>query len=111
MLVTDAINALFAKYKAQGMTTAQIKAELESFDQQDRYDYDGDGDFSEPDGYIDHFQVVHAGGDESDGDPTFGEDALWAHRSYVLPRRPGPHRPGVQQARRHPGRRHRPVHR
>ena len=35
----------------------------------DRYDYDGDGNFNEPDGYIDHFQIVHAGGDQADGDP------------------------------------------
>ena len=27
----------------------------------DRYDFDGDGDFNEPDGYIDHFQAIHAG--------------------------------------------------
>ena len=36
----------------------------------DRYDYDGDGNFNEPDGYIDHFQIVHAGGDQADGDPS-----------------------------------------
>jgi len=82
-LVTDAIDALVARYKAQGMTTAQIRTQMQRFDVQDRYDYDGDGDFNEPDGYIDHFQVVHAGGDESDGDPQQGEDALWAHRWYV----------------------------
>ena len=46
----------------------------------DRYDYDGDGDFNEPDGYIDHFQIVHAGGDQADGDPWQGEDAIWSHR-------------------------------
>ncbi len=82
-LVTDAVDAYVAQLRASGRTAQQIKADLARFDQQDRYDYDGDGDFREPDGYIDHFQVVHAGGDESDGDPTFGEDALWAHRSYV----------------------------
>ncbi len=31
---------------------------------------DGDGNFNEPDGYIDHFQIVHAGGDEAAGDRT-----------------------------------------
>ena len=25
------------------------------------YDFDGDGNFNEPDGYIDHFQSIHAG--------------------------------------------------
>src|SRR4029078_10884199 len=52
-------------------------------DVQDRYDYDGDGDFHEPDGYIDHFQIVHAGGDEADGDPVYGSDAIWSHRGNV----------------------------
>ena len=50
----------------------------------DRYDYDGDGDFNEPDGYIDHFQIVHAGGDQADGDPYQGEDAIWSHRWYAF---------------------------
>ena len=63
-----------------GTTDAQITADLQSFDQWDRYDYDGDGNFNEPDGYIDHFQIVHAGGDQADGDPYQGEDAIWSHR-------------------------------
>ena len=46
----------------------------------DRYDFDGDGDFNEPDGYLDHFQAVHAGGGEEAG---AGEDAIWSHRWYV----------------------------
>ena len=54
---------------APGRTDAQIAAELASYDQWDRNDFDGDGDFNEPDGYIDHFQIVHAGGDQADGDP------------------------------------------
>ena len=56
---------------------------LAEFDQWDRYDYDFDGDFNEPDGYIDHFQIVHAGGDQADGDPYQGEDAIWSHRWYA----------------------------
>ena len=66
-----------------GRTTAQITADLKTFDQWDRYDYDGDGNFNEPDGYIDHFQIVHAGGDQADGDPQQGEDAIWSHRWYA----------------------------
>ena len=54
------------------------------YDQWDRYDYDGDGNFNEPDGYIDHFQIVHAGGDQADGDPIQGEDAIWSHRWYAF---------------------------
>ena len=50
------------------------------FDVWDRYDFDGDGNFNEPDGYLDHFQAVHAGGGEEAG---AGEDAIWSHRWFV----------------------------
>lgn len=82
-LVSDALNQWVANQKAAGRTDAQITADVKSFDKWDRYDYDGDGNFNEPDGYIDHFQIVHAGGDEADGDPHQGEDAIWSHRWYA----------------------------
>jgi len=82
-LVKDAANQWVADQQAAGRTDAQIKADLASFDVYDRYDFDSDGNFNEPDGYIDHFQIVHAGGDESDGDPQQGEDAIWAHRWFA----------------------------
>jgi immune inhibitor A len=82
-LVRDAVNQWVADRKAAGQTTAQVQAELATFDQWDRYDHDNDGNFNEPDGYLDHFQIVHAGGDQADGDPQQGEDAIWSHRWYV----------------------------
>ena len=42
-----------------------------------------DGNFDEPDGYIDHFQAVHAGEGEDAGGGAQGEDAIWSHRWYV----------------------------
>ncbi len=56
---------------------------LSSFDVWDRYDFDGDGNFNEPDGYIDHFQSVHAGEGEETGGGAQGTDAIWSHRSFV----------------------------
>ncbi|WP_203938961.1 immune inhibitor A domain-containing protein [Spirilliplanes yamanashiensis] len=82
-LVTDAATKWVEEQKAAGRSDAEIKADMQSFDQWDRNDFDGDGNFNESDGYIDHFQIVHAGGDQSDGDPTYGEDAIWAHRWYA----------------------------
>ncbi|MFJ9895204.1 immune inhibitor A domain-containing protein [Streptomyces sp. NPDC091280] len=82
--VQDGVNAWVAQREAAGDTAAEIKAELAQFDQWDRYDYDGDGNFNEPDGYIDHFQIVHAGEDESAGGGAQGEDAIWAHRWYAF---------------------------
>ncbi|CAN5422171.1 immune inhibitor A [soil metagenome] len=82
-LVRDSVNVWEANQRAAGRTEAEISAELATFDQWDRYDFDGDGDFNEPDGYIDHFQIVHSGGDQADGDPQQGEDAIWSHRWYA----------------------------
>ncbi|MER5719728.1 immune inhibitor A domain-containing protein [Streptomyces sp. NPDC002132] len=82
--VQDGVNAWVAQREAAGDTAAEIKAELAQYDQWDRYDFDGDGDFNEPDGYIDHFQIVHAGEDESAGGGAQGEDAIWAHRWYAF---------------------------
>ncbi|GAA1569100.1 MULTISPECIES: immune inhibitor A domain-containing protein [Kribbella] len=82
-LIQDAVNQWVADQEAKGRTKAEITADLKSFDQWDRYDYDGDGNFNEPDGYIDHFQIVHSGGDQADGDPWQGEDAIWSHRWYA----------------------------
>ncbi|RJQ82229.1 M6 family metalloprotease domain-containing protein [Pseudonocardiaceae bacterium YIM PH 21723] len=82
-LVRDAVNQWSADRKAEGATDEQIKQELAKYDQWDRYDYNNNGNFNEPDGYLDHFQIVHAGGDQSDGDPWQGEDAIWSHRWYA----------------------------
>ncbi|RLV49780.1 M6 family metalloprotease domain-containing protein [Nocardioides mangrovicus] len=82
-LVRDAADKWYSSEIAKGRSKAAVTKELKSFDTWDRYDIDGDGDFNEPDGYLDHFQIVHAGGDEADGDPIQGEDAIWSHRWYA----------------------------
>ena len=56
--------------------------DLAAADQVDRYDCDEDGDFNEPDGYFDHFGIVHAGmGEEAGADAT----TIWSHRWYANP--------------------------
>jgi immune inhibitor A len=52
-------------------------------DQVDRYDCDGDGIFTEPDGYIDHLAIVHAGQGEEEGGGAQGPNAIWSHRWYA----------------------------
>ncbi|MGW5675559.1 immune inhibitor A domain-containing protein [Streptomyces sp. NPDC003860] len=81
--VRDGVNAWVADQQARGRTDEQITADLKQYDVWDRYDFDNDGDFNEPDGYIDHFQFVHAGEDESAGGGAQGTDAIWAHRWYA----------------------------
>ena len=72
-----------------GWSMNRVRKYLKTFDTVDRYDFDEDGNFKEPDGFIDHFQIVHAGGDESDGDPTYGIDAIWAHKGHAQVQEPG----------------------
>ncbi len=79
-LLRDAMNVWTADQLDSGKSLADIQAYLKTFDVQDRYDIDGDGNYDEPDNFIDHFQLVHAGGDQAAGDPTFGSDAIWSHR-------------------------------
>ena len=73
--VNDSVDAWAAT-----MSVADANAYLARFDVWDRYDFDHDGNFDEADGYIDHFQSVHAGeGEETGGGPQ-GTDAIWSHR-------------------------------
>ena len=81
--VRDTAKAWYDSQVAAGKTPAEIKAYLAQFDRVDRYDYDGDGDFNEPDGYIDHFQAIHAGEGEEAGGGAQGADAIWSHRWYA----------------------------
>ncbi|HWO10907.1 MAG TPA: immune inhibitor A domain-containing protein, partial [Polyangiaceae bacterium] len=68
---------------AAGSSEEALREYLQTFDVWDRYDYDLDGNFDEPDGYIDHFLVVHAGAGEETGGGAQGADAIWSHRSFV----------------------------
>ena len=81
---------------ASTMSTNDLNAKLAKYDVWDRYDYDGDGNFNEPDGYIDHFQSIHAGVGEETGGGAQGADAIWSHRWYAYfsangPDGAGPH--------------------
>jgi len=81
--IADAADAWYAAQVAASVPAAEIQAQLQSLDVWDRYDHDSDGDFDEADGYIDHFQAVHAGEGEEAGGGAQGEDAIWSHRWYV----------------------------
>ena len=81
--ITDTVNAWYEAQLASGKTKDEVNEYLTQFDQVDRYDADGDGVFNEPDGYIDHFQAIHAGEGEEAGGGKLGEDAIWSHRWYV----------------------------
>jgi immune inhibitor A len=82
-LITDGLEQWVKARCAEGMTPEQVHDYLASFDVWDRYDYDQDGNFDEPDGYIDHFLIVHAGEGEETGGGAQGEDAIWSHRWFA----------------------------
>lgn len=79
----DSVNGWYNAQVAAGKTPAEIDAYLSTFDIWDRYDYDGDGNFNEPDGYIDHFQSVHAGEGNEAGGGVLGDAAIWSHSWYA----------------------------
>ncbi len=75
----ESIDGWYDMQVAAGVPTEEINAYLSQFDVWDRYDYDGDGDFNEPDGYIDHMQFVHAGEGNEAGGGALGDCAIWSH--------------------------------
>lgn len=79
--IKDSVNAWYAAQIAAGKTPAEINAYLSGYDKWDRYDYDGDGNFDEPDGYIDTFQSVHAWLGEEAGAPSW---TIWSHSWYAF---------------------------
>jgi len=94
--VNDSTDAWYNAQVGAGMSAADINAYLAPYDVWDRYDYDGDGNFHEPDGYIDHFQSIHAGEGEETGGGAQGANAIWSHRWYAYfsangPDGTGPH--------------------
>lgn len=66
--------------EALAFAASELGAGLSYYDQEDRYDLDGDGNYREPDGLIDHVMVFHASVGEEAGGGELGADAIWAHR-------------------------------
>ncbi|MGY1849128.1 MULTISPECIES: immune inhibitor A domain-containing protein [unclassified Blastococcus] len=96
--INDSVNTWYANQLAAGKTAEQIDEYLSQFDVWDRYDSDGDGNFDEADGYIDHFQAVHSGEGEEVGGGVLGDDAIWSHRWYNQTNRIGTAGPTVNGA-------------
>ncbi len=82
-LLRDAAGQWVLDQEASGKSLADIQAYLAQFDTEDRYDYNGNGNFDEPDGYIDHFQLIHAGEGQEVGGGAQGDNAIWSHRWYA----------------------------
>lgn len=70
-IVVDAVNALGNSIN------------WNDFDKEDPYDLDGDGNLNEPDNYIDHVMIIHAGCGQEAGGGAQGDDAIWSHSWWV----------------------------
>src|SRR5450759_4505268 len=83
LFIRDTVNGWYDAQIAAGKTPAEINTYLSAFDKADRYDYNGNGNFSEPDGYIDTFQSVHSGEGDRAGGGALGSTAIWSHSWYA----------------------------
>ncbi|QKE75115.1 M6 family metalloprotease domain-containing protein [Arthrobacter citreus] len=54
---------------------------LQDYDLEDPHDLDGDGNYWEPDGLVDHLQIIHSGMGQEAGGGAQGDNAIWSHRS------------------------------
>ncbi len=81
--IQDSINGWYDAQKAAGKSDDEINKYLSQFDQYDRYDYNGNGNFNEPDGYIDTFELIHAGEGNEAGGGVLGDAAIWSHSWYA----------------------------
>ncbi len=57
---------------------------LQNYDLEDPHDLDEDGNFWEPDGLVDHLQIIHSGMGQEAGGGVLGDNAIWSHRSAVF---------------------------
>ena len=80
---TDDLNGPVWRIVADAVAAAGNSIPWAQFDTEDPYDLDGDGNYAEPDGFVDHIQLVHAGADQSAGGGAQGDSAIWAHSWYA----------------------------
>ena len=73
-------NARALVMEALTAASADPTVDLTQFDIEDRFDLDGDGDYWEADGLVDHVMIFHSSVGEEAGGGQLGEDAIWAHR-------------------------------
>jgi immune inhibitor A len=83
--IRDTVNAWYQNELDAGKSPEQINEYLSQFDIWDRYDFDGDGNFNEPDGYIDHMNILHAGEGNEAGGGALGDCAIWSHSWFAFP--------------------------
>ncbi|WP_272931636.1 immune inhibitor A domain-containing protein [Shewanella sp. KX20019] len=75
-LVKEAVSAALATMSSD---------ELASYDIEDPFDVNQNGNLNEPDGELDHVMIFHSSIGEETGGGMLGADAIWSHRSSTNP--------------------------
>ncbi|MCH1927778.1 immune inhibitor A, partial [Shewanella sp. C31] len=58
-------------------------SELATYDVEDPYDLNNNGNYEEPDGILDHVMIFHSSIGEEAGGGKLGANAIWSHRYFV----------------------------
>ncbi|RYV02477.1 hypothetical protein SOPP22_08075 [Shewanella sp. OPT22] len=85
-------------FEAASQAAAAMSAsELAEYDREDPYDIDRDGNYSEPDGIIDHTMIYHSSIGQEAGGGDLGVNAIWSHRFVVQGSSRGKPLPGTSK--------------
>ncbi|PTA48713.1 peptidase M6 [Shewanella morhuae] len=76
------VSQLVKEAVSQAVASMSI-AELASYDVEDPYDINNNGNYNEPDGIIDHVMIFHSSIGEETGGGALGTSAIWSHRYFV----------------------------
>lgn len=88
----DNLNGYVFRLVRDAIDAAADSIPWADYDLEDPYDLDGDGSYAEPDGYVDHLMIIHAGAGQEDRGGQQGDDAIWSHSGWAewhLDRGPG----------------------
>lgn len=76
------VSQLVKEAVSQAVASMSV-AELASYDVEDPYDINNNGNYNEPDGIIDHVMIFHSSIGEETGGGALGANAIWSHRYFV----------------------------
>lgn len=80
---SDQNNATKLVMEALKAAAEDPTVDLSKYDVEDKWDYDKDGNYFEPDGIVDTLVVIHSGIGEEHGGGILGEDAIWPFRAKI----------------------------
>jgi immune inhibitor A len=80
---TDNLNGPEWRLVEDAVEAAGDSVPWADYDKEDPYDIDGDDVYDEPDGYVDHIMIVHAGLGQEAGGGQEADSSIWSHSWWV----------------------------